>query len=91
VSIKETKDGSLLAIFVKPNQPKFKIELDSTKIMIYATKKPENGKVNKEIIRELTKLFHAQVELASGFKSKQKQFLIKGATKRQLENILKAQ
>lgn len=91
VSIKETKDGILLSIFVKPNSAKFKIELDGAEIVVYATEEPEKGKVNKEIIKELSKLLHAQVELASGFTSKQKQLLIKGVDKQQLENILKAQ
>ena len=70
MSIKETKDGAILTIFVKPNSPKFKIELDGDEIVVYATEEPEKGKVNKEILKELTKLFHAKVELVSGATSK---------------------
>jgi uncharacterized protein (TIGR00251 family) len=88
VSIKETKDGSLISIFVKPNSPKFKIELDDIEIVVYATEEPEKGKVNKEIIKELTKLLHAKVELASGFTSRQKQLLVKGIDKHQIEELL---
>jgi uncharacterized protein len=88
LSIKETKDGAVLSIFVKPNSPKFKIELDGDEIVVYATEEPEKGKVNKEIIKELTKLLHAKVELASGFTSKQKQLLIKDLDKQQLEKLL---
>ena len=91
VSIKETKDGILISIFVKPNSSKFKIGIDGNEIIIYATEEPEKGKVNKEIIKELSKLLHAPVELASGFTSKQKQLLIKGISKQQLENIIKTQ
>ena len=89
--MKETKNGTLISIFVKPNSPKFKIELDGHEIIVHATEEPEKGKVNKEIIKELSKLLDAQVELASGFTSKQKQLLIKGASKQQIENIIKAQ
>ncbi len=91
MSLKESKDGIVLSIFVKPNSPKFKIELDGNEIVVYATEEPEKGKVNKEIIKELTKLFHVQVELASGFTSKQKQLVIKGLSKQQLEKILAAE
>ena len=37
MNIKETKDGILISIFVKPNSPKFKIELDGGEIIVYAT------------------------------------------------------
>jgi uncharacterized protein len=90
MSIKKTKDGTLLSIFVKPNSPKFKIELDGDEIIVYATEEPEKGKVNKEIIKELTRLFHSKVELISGFASKEKQLLIKGLEKAQIEEFLKA-
>jgi uncharacterized protein (TIGR00251 family) len=90
LSIKETKDGVNLSIFVKPNSPKFKIKFDDAEIVVYATEEPEKGKVNKEIIKEFTKLFHAELELASGFTSKQKILVIKGLKKEQVEKILAA-
>jgi uncharacterized protein len=90
MSIKETKDGALLSIFVKPNSPKFKIELDGSEIVVYATKEPEKGKVNKEIIKELTRIVHSKVEITSGFTSKEKQLLVKGMKKVQIEELLKA-
>jgi uncharacterized protein (TIGR00251 family) len=90
VSIKETKDGAILSIFVKPNSPKFKIELDGEEIVVYSTEEPVKGKVNKEIIKELTKFFHVKVELASGSTSREKQIVIKGMTKRQVQETLKA-
>ena len=88
MSIKETKDGVILSIFVKPNTPKFKIELDGEEIVVYSTEEPVKGKVNKELIKELTKFFHAKVELASGSTSKEKQIIIKGMTKRQVQEVL---
>jgi len=88
MSIKETKDGVFISIFVKPNSPKFKIELDGEKIVVYATEVPEKGKVNKEIIKELTRFFGVKVELASGATSKEKQFFLIGLTKQQVERSL---
>jgi uncharacterized protein len=90
LNIKETKDGVVFSIFVKPNSPRFKMELDGDEVVVYATEEPEKGKVNKEIIKEITKLLHAKVEIVSGFTSKQKQLVIKGVNKQQLEKILAA-
>ena len=89
MSIKETKDGVSITIFVKPNSPIFKIEFDGTEIVVYSTEEPIKGKVNKEIIKEFTKLFHSKVELASGFTSKEKQLFVKGMEKQHVERLLK--
>jgi len=88
VSIKETKDGVSLTIFVKPNSPKFKVEVDDEEIVVYATEEPEKGKVNKEILKEFTKLLHTRVELAAGFASKHKQLLIRDLSKQDIEKII---
>jgi len=53
MSIKETKDGTIISIFVKPNSPKFKIEFDANEIEVHSTEEPVQGKVNKEIIKLL--------------------------------------
>ena len=70
MSIREVADGTIITIFVKPNSKKFSIQLDAQEIIVQATEEPEKGKVNKEILKELTKLFHAKVELVSGATSK---------------------
>jgi hypothetical protein len=88
MNIKETKDCTIITIFVKPNSPKFKIEFDGDEIIIHCTQEPVKGKVNKELIKELSKLFHAKVELVSGLTSKQKQLLIFGIEKAKVEQLL---
>ena len=88
MSITQTKDGTIITIFVKPNSPKFRIELDGDEIIVHCTEEPVKGKVNKEIIKEFTKLLHAKVELASGATSRQKQLLVKDMGKSQVEQFL---
>jgi len=88
MSLSQTKDGVILKVFVKPNAPKFNIKLDGDYIVVCSTEEPEKGKVNKEIIKELTKLMHAKVKLVSGFTSKQKQFFVQNMTKEQAEHLL---
>ena len=82
MSINETKDGVIITIFVKPNSPKFQIELDGNEIVVHSTEEPVKGKVNKEIIKEFSKLFHTKVEIIFGATSRQKKLLIKDAGKK---------
>ncbi len=88
MSITQTKDGVIITILVKPNAPKFKIELDDNEIVVHSTEEPVKGKVNKEIIKEFTKLFHTKVEIVFGLTSKQKKLLIKGVERKEIEHLL---
>jgi uncharacterized protein (TIGR00251 family) len=89
MKITETKDGTIIEVFVKPNQPKFKLAIDDNEILVFSTEEPVKSKVNKEIIKELSKLFHAKVELVSGLTSRQKQLLIKSIKKNKAEQLLR--
>jgi uncharacterized protein (TIGR00251 family) len=89
MKITETKDGVIIEIFVKPNQPKFKLTIDGDEILVFSTEEPVKSKVNKELIKELSKLFHAKVELVSGLTSRQKQLLITGIKKNKAEQLLR--
>jgi len=84
----ETKNGTIIEVFVKPNQPKFNIEIEGDEIIISCTEEPIKGKVNKEIIKELSKRFHAKVELVSGATSKQKRLLVACAAINEVEQLL---
>jgi uncharacterized protein (TIGR00251 family) len=88
MNIKETKEGVLLSVFVKPNSQTFRFDFNNGEIIIHATEEPEKGKANKEILKELTRLFHTKVEIVSGATSREKQLFIAGMTKDQLQNIL---
>ncbi len=88
MKLTETKDGTVIEIFVKTNQPKFEIKMDGDEIIVFCTEEPVKGKVNKELIKELSKLFHAQVELVSGATSKQKKLLVKGAVRNEVKRFL---
>ncbi|MGO8806775.1 MAG: DUF167 domain-containing protein [Candidatus Bathyarchaeia archaeon] len=89
MSIKENKDGTIITIFVKTNSPKFSVKLDGDEIVVHSTEEPVKGKVNKEILKEFSKLLQVKVELRTGATSRKKQLLIKNLTKSQIEHILK--
>ena len=88
MNITETKKGTIIEVFVKPNQPKFNVKLDGDEIIVSCTQEPVRGKVNKELIKELSKLFHAEVELVSGLTSKQKRMLLRNVGKTETEKLL---
>jgi len=88
MKITETKNGTIIEVFVKPKQPKFKVKIEGGEIIIFCTKKPVKGKVNKELIKELSKLFHAKIEIISGLTSKQKRLLVKNISKNEVGPLL---
>ena len=90
MKITETRDGTLIEVFVKPKSPKFAIAIDGEEIIVSCTEEPVKGKVNRELMKELSKRFHAKVEIASGFTSKQKKLLITGVGKTEVEQRLHA-
>ena len=90
MNISETKGGVIIAIFVKPNSPKFSVKIEGDEIIVHSTEEPVKGKVNKEIIKELSKILHVKVEFSSGLISKQKQLFVKGMNKQQVELLLKS-
>jgi uncharacterized protein (TIGR00251 family) len=87
----QKKHGAIIEIFVKPNQPKFNVKIDGDEIIVFCTEEPVKGKVNKELIKELSKLFHAQIEIISGLTSKQKRLLIKNISKIETETLLRTE
>jgi uncharacterized protein (TIGR00251 family) len=87
----ETKEGSLLEVLVKPRCEAFGIGVEGGHIVVLSTEEPIKGKVNREIVRELSRLFHKKVELVSGFSSRQKRLLVRDIKKSEVERILLGQ
>ena len=86
--INEVEDGVILDVNVKPNSKEFKIVVEGDEIVVFCVEAPVKGKVNKELVKEFSRLFHSKVELVSGFTSKQKKLLIRGFRKSEVERIL---
>ena len=88
MKISEIKDGAIIEVFVKPNSAKFETVIDNDEILVFCTEEPVKGRVNKELVKELSRLFHSKTEIVSGFTSKQKRLLIKGVEKSEVERLL---
>jgi len=88
MKLTETRDGTILEVYVKPNSQKFEVALEGDEVVVRCTEEPVKGKVNKELIKEISKFFHANVELVSGATSKQKWLLVKNIGKREVQRLL---
>lgn len=88
MKITETNDGVTLEILVKPNSPRFRTVIDGDAVLVYCTNQPVKGRVNKELIKELSRLLKSDVSIVKGLTSKSKILLIKGTDKSQIEKAL---
>jgi uncharacterized protein (TIGR00251 family) len=88
MKITETKEGTIIEVFVKPKSAKFEVSLEGDEVIVRCTEEPVKGKVNKELLKALSKFFHTNVELVSGATSRQKRLLIKNTSKTETETLL---
>ena len=88
MKISETKDGIIIEVFVKPNSARFEVIVEDDELIARCTEEPIKGKVNKELTKAFSKLFHAKVKIVSGSTSKQKRLLIIGVAKSEVEQLL---
>jgi uncharacterized protein (TIGR00251 family) len=88
MKISETKNGVVIEVFVKPKSERFEVFLEGDEVIVRCTEEPVKGKVNKELLKALSKFFHTNVELVSGATSRQKRLLIKNTSKTETETLL---
>jgi len=82
----KTKDGVILEIQVKPKSKNFRIRVND-ELVIFCRQQPVKGKVNRELIKELSKIFERKIEIVSGLRSKVKKVLIRKIAE---EDVFKA-
>jgi len=83
-----TKEGAIIEVHVKPRSREFKVTVEGDEVVVFCREEPVNGKVNRELLKELSKLFRTRVELVSGAASKQKRLLICSLTSDEVQRIL---
>ena len=77
-----------LDVYVKPKSKEFKIEKEDDKLAVFCRESPVKGRVNRELIKELSRLFKRRVEILSGFSSRRKKFLVRDIEAKEVEQIL---
>ena len=87
----QTEEGVIVEVFVKPKARSFRIVVEGDEVVVFCEEEPVKGRVNKEIVKEFSKLLRRKVELLSGLTSKRKRLLIRDAEKSEVERVLLGQ
>jgi uncharacterized protein (TIGR00251 family) len=88
MKLRETARGTLIEIYVKPQSKHFKIQIEEDELLVFCRESPVKGRVNRELTKELSRLFKRRVQILSGFRSRQKTLLIENATTQEVSEIL---
>jgi len=88
MKLQETAEGVVFEVHVKPNMKHFQLQLDADELVALCSSAPVKGKVNKELLKQFSRLFGCNVELVSGFTSRQKRFIVQGMKLEDVEQIL---
>lgn len=89
MNIKETGNDLILDVYVRPKSKEFKVVVEADEIVVHCREDPVGGRVNRELVKELSRLLGRKVELVSGFSSRQKKLLVRGALKSEVESALR--
>ena len=84
----KTAQGVVLDVHVKPKSKKFMAELDGDEVVVSCREAPVKGKVNRELVKKLSRLFDRRVEIVSGFTSRKKKLLIRDIEAEEVNRIL---
>jgi len=88
MKLQETAQGVILDVHVKPKSEKFRVEVDGDQVVVSCREAPVKGKVNRELLKQFSRLFGRKVTLVSGFTSRQKRFLISDIGAEEVNRVL---
>ncbi len=83
----KTKDGVVLEIHVKPHSRSFRMQVNDA-LVVFCKQPPVEGKVNRELVKELSKVFSRRVEIVAGSRSRDKRVLIRDASEEDVLTVL---
>ena len=86
--MRETADGVILELYVKPNSRQFRIQTEDDELVVFCREAPVGGRVNRELMKELARVFHKRVEILSGYASRQKQALVRDVSIDEVSEML---
>jgi hypothetical protein len=89
MEIKETGKDLILDVYVRPRSREFKILVEADEIVVHCREEPVGGRVNRELVKELSRFLGRRVELVSGVSSRQKRLLVRDALKSEVESALR--
>lgn len=84
----ESNQGVILEVYVKPKSKEFKILVENDGLVVFSREAPVKGRVNKELVKELSKFFKRRVEIVSGLTSTHKRILVGGVSIEEVKEAL---
>jgi uncharacterized protein (TIGR00251 family) len=88
MKLQETAEGVILDVHVKPKSKLFQLKIEGDELVVSCREAPVKGKVNRELLKQLSRLFGHKVTLVSGATSRQKRFLVSGIRADEVNRIL---
>jgi len=88
MKLQKTSGGVVVEVHVKPNSKQFRIAVELDELVVFCREAPVKGRVNRELVKELSRIFKRRVEILSGFGSRQKKILIKNIEANEAKEIL---
>ncbi|UCE57688.1 MAG: YggU family protein [Candidatus Bathyarchaeota archaeon] len=90
MKLKKTAQGIVLDVYVKPNSKEFQTKIEEDRLLVFCREAPVKGRVNRELIKELSKLLKRRVEILSGITARQKRVLIRDSEANEVRQVLAA-
>lgn len=87
--LQKTGGGVVIVVHVKPKAKQFRVFVESDELVVFCREVPVKGRVNRELIKELSRLFHKRVEILSGFSTRQKKILVRDTDVEEVKNVLR--
>jgi hypothetical protein len=88
MELQDVDQGTVVSIHVRPNSSQFQVRVEDDGLVVCCRESPVKGRVNRELMKELSKLFKRRVEIVSGFRSKDKRILIQDASGEEVSLVL---
>ncbi|NOQ38221.1 hypothetical protein GQ472_05010 [archaeon] len=83
-----SEHDAYIDITVKLNNSRFRIEPKDGNIQVFVTERPQDNKVNQEIIKNFERLLGRRTTIAKGAKSRRKTLRIEGITEQEARQKL---
>ena len=88
MKLQKTSGGAVIDVHVKPNSKQFRIAVKSDELVVFCREAPVKGRVNRELIKELSRLFKRRVKILSGFSLRQKKIFIRDIEVKEVKQVL---
>ncbi|MFB0501357.1 MAG: DUF167 domain-containing protein [Candidatus Bathyarchaeia archaeon] len=88
MKLQKTSGGVVIDVHVKPDSKQFRLAVELDELVVFCRKTPVKGRVNRELIREFSRLFKRRVEILSGFSSRHKKVLIRDIEAKEAKEVL---